>query len=83
MALARALLDAFLPVVAEQDDEPGWWEALLLGVQDFFTVDRVRDTVIIVIAAGLSILLLASWPDPDAIRRIVAWPLLVRSAPTP
>ena len=53
MAVAHALLGAFLPFVAEQEDEPGWWEALLLGVQDFFTVERVRDTVIIVIAAGL------------------------------
>ena len=46
---------------------------------------RLADAV--VIAAGFSILLLSSWPDPDAIRRavplVVAQALLSRSEPTP
>ena len=34
---------------AEPTKQQGWWRTLLQGVEDFFDVERVRNTLIIVV----------------------------------
>lgn len=38
---------------AKQTQAQGWWQALGQGIQGFLTVERIRDAVVVLIAAGL------------------------------
>lgn len=54
MAVPQAVLVSLLPFQeADPSQRPGWWQTMGRGITDFLTVERVRDAVVVVIAAGL------------------------------
>ena len=57
---------------AESTQQQGWWQALGQGIEDFLTVERVRDAVVVLIAAGLYY-----WLAKRAKERLILTPMRV------
>jgi hypothetical protein len=55
MAVASVLVDLVLLPAQEADptQQQGWWRSLAQGIEDFFTVERARDALVVLVAAGI------------------------------